>query len=642
MSMTKPTQKESAPEQHLCARCHKRLPPNATFCAACGERVDEPQKPSTQLNDNIDINTRYRITSLVRRRPYISLFLAVDNQQRRTVAIRNLDISNLSKEAQDRVTEAVQYEYDLLRRNHIPYVLPLIDLRQAPNHLFVVAGWPIMARKNTGTGSPEDSLHTRLQTLEDLLQSGIGLPGEQVATSWIEHLSQAVAALHHQQIVIGELEPTTILVQEKDFSGQPALMASWLPPGTKELLSSKSVTVNTTPYRAPEALTDEPTILTDIYSLGAILYLLLTGVPPEQGPLYQRRKLRPPRDYNSHIRQGLDEIVMRALALDPTKRFQRAEDLMEALMLLHNRPATEIAPTQPSTSEVSTDSSLLLDDDYDMNSVTVRMRPLSQLEMQAKKAAPLAQAPTQDVQSQSPQETSPAPSNGNLSSREMLKHDMFAQAPEIDDEPQFEDKSRHLGQRLQKRITGILPAFPKPAQPKEEEQKDPGTQENQLSFLRRLQRMLLGEQRHALRAAALIEAPLRVLPNQGYAIRIQLMGRNKPRPVINPQKEPAGGLSSLVNEQVAYIEVRSDFHQSYTYIIQQAEVQIPDEGFAAEVIIPMKPFSKVSSGRRERLHIYFMDNKRNPLYEKPFALEVFVSHLVQPGREGHQALPIPY
>jgi hypothetical protein len=37
-----------------------------------------------------------------------------------------------------------------------------------------------------------------------------------------------------------------------------------------------------------------------------------------------------------------------------------------------------------------------------------------------------------------------------------------------------------------------------------------------------------------------------------------------------------------------------------------------------------------------------MDNRRNPLYEKPFALEVFVSHLVQPGREGHQALPIPY
>jgi hypothetical protein len=41
------------------------------------------------------------------------------------------------------------------------------------------------------------------------------------------------------------------------------------------------------------------------------------------------------------------------------------------------------------------------------------------------------------------------------------------------------------------------------------------------------------------------------------------------------------------------------------------------------------------------LHIFFMDEMRRPLYEKPFIVELFISYLVQPGREGHNVLTIP-
>jgi hypothetical protein len=37
-----------------------------------------------------------------------------------------------------------------------------------------------------------------------------------------------------------------------------------------------------------------------------------------------------------------------------------------------------------------------------------------------------------------------------------------------------------------------------------------------------------------------------------------------------------------------------------------------------------------------------MDELRRPLYEKPFVVEVLVSHLVQPGREGYNVLTIPF
>jgi len=101
------------------------------------------------------------------------------------------------------------------------------------------------------------------------------------------------------------------------------------------------------------------------------------------------------------------------------------------------------------------------------------------------------------------------------------------------------------------------------------------------------------------------------------------------------------GLSALLHGDTVSIEVRSVLHQSYAYLVQQATVAIPAAGYIAEVTIPMQPLSSAPSGRRDRLHIFFLDEQRRPLYEKPFVVEVFVSHLVKRGHEGHHVLTIP-
>jgi hypothetical protein len=174
------------------------------------------------------------------------------------------------------------------------------------------------------------------------------------------------------------------------------------------------------------------------------------------------------------------------------------------------------------------------------------------------------------------------------------------------------------------------------------------------TFLKRLQRLVRGEQKHVTTAAAIIETPLRVQPNQAYTIRIQLMGRDEPEypQAGNPQEvslpwtkgsdtSGRGGLSALVEGDLVHIEVRSAIYQNYAYIVQQTTVAIPASGYAAEVTMPMQPLSSGPNGRRDRLHIFFTDEIRRPLYEKPFVVELFISHLVQPGREGHNVLTIP-
>jgi hypothetical protein len=159
-------------------------------------------------------------------------------------------------------------------------------------------------------------------------------------------------------------------------------------------------------------------------------------------------------------------------------------------------------------------------------------------------------------------------------------------------------------------------------------------------WIEQIKQVVLGQQQHVVAASAIIETPLRVLPDQLYTIRLHIMGRNRVESSTE-KRQRSGGLSALVHGDVAIIEVRSVLQESYAYVVQMARVTIPAEGYVAEVSIPMQPLSNTPIGRRDRLHVFFLNEHHHPLYEKPFVLEIFVSHHVKRGSEGHHVLTIP-
>ena len=76
----------------------------------------------------------------------------------------------------------------------------------------------------------------------------------------------------------------------------------------------------------------------DVYSTGVILYEMLTGVPPysrgdHMAVMYQhvQGKARPPAELNSQLPAQLSEHVMKAMAVDKSKRFQSMDELRSAL-----------------------------------------------------------------------------------------------------------------------------------------------------------------------------------------------------------------------------------------------------------------------------------------------------------------------
>ena len=421
---------------------------------------------------------------------------------------------------------------------------------------------------------------------------------------------------------------------------------------------------------APEAIMGEVQTRSDIYSLGALLYFLLTG-NNHDGQKSQRSASRI-RELNPRISSATEAIVTRALAPDPADRYKRVEEMEEALLLaLENlskgRKTRSIAQKKGKRS-VEADESESTEPKDNAEEVTVSIVSLQsqlarwQLEKiqadtengHAVIREAIADTPTistahiRDALLNIPPET-PSVADENIVTEESEKEADEAlpePMPRADSVPTSETTGEiPLMQRFKERVSGLLPALPRSAKPASADTTAPATQlqdETGTSFLKRLQRFLLGEQQHTTTAAALIETPLRIQPNQSYALRVHLMGRDIAKLASNAKKgsQPVG-LSAIIRDEVVHIEIRSSIFQNYAYVIQRADVHIPGEGFAAEVTIPMQPLSSGQNGRRERLHIYFMDEARRPLYEKPFAIEVLVSHLVQAGREGHGVLTIP-
>jgi serine/threonine protein kinase len=693
MSMTQtPIEQQPSADFH-CPHCNASLPAGAMFCGSCGERLDQ-KKLCSLLQENIDIKTLYRIISLVRRRSYLSLYFAVENQRQRPVAIRDIDISSLTDEARLQASELIQREFDLLRREHIPHLMPVLDLRHYQNHLYVIAGQPFsIAGREKGTTR-------QLHTLHDLLQSGGELPSEPIALRWIDNLCTAVDRLHKLNIVIGDLDPQTIVFSGDSSDMQPMVMVSWLPLSISDLLPRPSILASTTPFSAPEVLLWKTDVRSDIYSLGAILYLLLTGTVPDEATQRTRQQLRSPGELNSRISSDVDEFVMRALALDQSQRFPSASTMLTALLDLHSSPARPPKilppPVTPSsggasdldislvnTQRVSKGDERHQAQPEEAGDITIRLKPSPQsslLHWQAANAAAEMKTPQpasqQDVPS-TPRETieplpdaeeppaSPSPATPSPDSTgedaevplvQRLKQRITGILPAISPPPSSDSKEEDaevpLVQRLKQRITGILPAIPRSLEaghaqgtsssPRTTHAKPLRTEQASTpedSSFKRFQRMLLGEQHHTSTVAAIIETPLRIQPHQHYAVRIHLLGRAKPTGTKKDRHH--GGLSSLPQGALVYIEIRSALYQNFAYIVQQTAVHIPQGGFASEVTIPMHPLSSGPSGRRDRLHIFFTDEQHHPLYEKPFVVEIFISHLVQSGREGHNVLTIP-
>ena len=202
-----------------------------------------------------------------------------------------------------------------------PNILPIYEVSESEE------GLPFFSMKYATGGS----LRTAAPTLRKNPRECVRLMAK---------VARAIAYAHRKGVLHRDLQPGNILLDE---NGEPMVsdfgLAKWLDQSSD--LTRTLETLGTPGYIAPEQTerpADKLTCAADIYSLGAILFYLLTGRPPFVGPnvlsvIHQAAATPAPRlrSLAPSLDRDLETIVARCLESNPNARYQSAGALADDL-----------------------------------------------------------------------------------------------------------------------------------------------------------------------------------------------------------------------------------------------------------------------------------------------------------------------
>jgi len=266
-----------------------------------------------QPGDRLD---HYRIDALTARTSMTTIYRGTDVRTGQVVAIK---VPHPEMECDPQFFSRFQREAEIGRKLDHPSVAKVVangDL----SRVCIVMEWA------DGKG------------LRHLLAEQGKLPAERAARIAIG-ICDALEYIHGQGIVHRDLKPENIMVDAEDHIKliDFGIAAS---AGARRLTFSKfSNTLGTPDYISPEQVKGKRgDARCDVYALGVILYEMLTGKVPFEGPnpfaVMNDRLLNnpiPPREANPEVSPEMQEIIYRALEREPSKRYASAREVAEDL-----------------------------------------------------------------------------------------------------------------------------------------------------------------------------------------------------------------------------------------------------------------------------------------------------------------------
>jgi eukaryotic-like serine/threonine-protein kinase len=253
---------------------------------------------------------RYRIQRKLGAGGMADVYLAEDQELGRRVAIKILDSRHAND---DQFIERFRREAKNAAALNHPNIVSIYDRGEAENTYYIAMEY----------------LDGR--TLKELIVSRGAAPVN-VTVEYARQILSALRFAHRHGIVHRDIKPHNVLV---DGEGRVKVTDFGIArAGTSQMTEAGSI-VGTAQYLSPEqARGGEVDPRSDLYSLGVVLYELLTGKTPFDGetPVEIAMKHlstapKPPSKLRSDIPPELDKVVLRALAKNPDDRYQSADEM---------------------------------------------------------------------------------------------------------------------------------------------------------------------------------------------------------------------------------------------------------------------------------------------------------------------------
>src|SRR5581483_6988562 len=286
-------------------RCQADYPPGSMQCT----------NPFCQcLLPGAVVAGRYRIETLIGLGGMGAVYRVSDTFEMEQVALKVLNLANSSMDiptAVERFRREARYAHQLKHKN----IVPILNFGQDGNLLYLVM--PLV------TGG----------TLKALLKGERPLPIQQ-AQQYLNDLADAVDAVHAhpQQVVHRDIKPSNLLIQQDDGRLVLADFGIARAMQQEKALTQRGFSLGTEHYIAPEQEHGKAEPASDIYSMGVVAYQMFTGLLPYQAVIKNHAAEIPnPSELNSSLPPAVDTVILRAMDIDPDRRYQSGRDFADAL-----------------------------------------------------------------------------------------------------------------------------------------------------------------------------------------------------------------------------------------------------------------------------------------------------------------------
>jgi len=269
--------------------------------------------------------TKYTIVKELARGGMGTVYLAEDTELARQVAIKVLNPEVVDEDDRQRMLREAQ----IIARLEHPGIVPVHDVGMLDDGRIYYAMKYVRGRRLDEYVAQGDSINDRLRKFQAVCD--------------------AVAFAHSNGVVHRDLKPQNIMIGAfgevlvLDWGVAKILRNAQLISSEDQTLklprrsepeeptdgrTANGTVIGTVNYMAPEQARGETQLVderSDVYSLGVILYFLLTKQPPK--PRADYADLRRPREFDSKITKQAEAVCLKAMSIDRSRRYELAIDL---------------------------------------------------------------------------------------------------------------------------------------------------------------------------------------------------------------------------------------------------------------------------------------------------------------------------